>query len=114
MLEPEYSICRGFKGVFVLSPPLREGVLTGLRQAESGGVEWSPAVWWDELSEEEQDAIAARVAQLEERGPSLKRPAVGAIKESQHDGIARSVRSPQIRVLFIFDPRSKAISVGRR
>ena len=69
--------------------------------------------WWDELSEDEQVAIAARVAQLEDRGPNLKRPAVGAIKGSRYDPrmkeLRASVAGQQIRVLFMFDPRSKAI-----
>ena len=44
--------------------------------------------------------------------PQPQATAVGAMKGSRPDGIASSVRSRQIRVLFIFDPRSKAISVG--
>ena len=42
-------------------------------------------VWWDTLSDNEQVAIAARVALLGQHGPNLRRPAVGAIKGSKHD-----------------------------
>jgi hypothetical protein len=69
--------------------------------------------FWDELSEDEQVALEARVAQLQDHGPNLRRPAVGAIKGSRHDPrmkeLRASVKGQQIRVLFMFDPRSTAI-----
>jgi hypothetical protein len=69
--------------------------------------------WWDGLSESEQVALAARVAQLQEQGPILKRPTVGAITGSRHDPRMKELRvsvgGAQMRVLFVFDPRSTAI-----
>lgn len=69
--------------------------------------------WWDSLSEEEQLAVAARVALLEQHGPNLRRPAVGAIKGSKHDPQMKELRigvgGDQLRILFIFDPRRTAV-----
>jgi hypothetical protein len=69
--------------------------------------------WWDTLTEDEQVAIAARVRLLEEHGPSLRRPAVGAIKGSRHDPQMKELRvtvgGEQLRILFIFDPRRVAV-----
>lgn len=69
--------------------------------------------WWDSLTEDEQVAIDARVAQLIEHGPALKRPTVGQIVGSRHDPRMKELRASaghhQLRVLFVFDPRSTAI-----
>jgi hypothetical protein len=40
--------------------------------------------WWDNLSEEEQDAVTAAMNVLERRGPALGRPLVDTIKQSRH------------------------------
>jgi hypothetical protein len=69
--------------------------------------------WWDSLTEDEQVAIDARVGQLVEKGPNLKRPTVGQITGSRHDPRMKELRASaggeQLRVLFTFDPRSTAI-----
>jgi hypothetical protein len=69
--------------------------------------------WWTGLAEDEQIAIDAKVEQLIQNGPNLKRPTVGQIKGSRHDPRMKELRASaggqQLRVLFIFDPRSTAI-----
>ncbi len=70
-------------------------------------------IWWDSLTDAEQVAITARVALLEQHGPNLRRPAVGAIKGSRHDPQMKELRisvgGEQLRILFIFDPRRVAV-----
>jgi hypothetical protein len=64
--------------------------------------------WWNELSEEEQEEIDARVEVLERRGPGLGRPLVDAIGSSRHPHL-KELRAGSIRILFAFDPRRVAI-----
>jgi hypothetical protein len=66
--------------------------------------------WWDGLNHEEQDAIAAAVEILQERGPGLGRPLVDTIKGSRHSHM-KELRptAGNIRILFAFDPRRTAI-----
>lgn len=40
--------------------------------------------WWNSLSEDEQEEIAAKVDLLEERGPTLSRPHADVIVTSRH------------------------------
>ena len=64
--------------------------------------------WWNELSEEEQEEIDARVEVLGRHGPSLGRPLVDAIGLSRHPHL-KELRAGSIRILFAFDPRRVAI-----
>ena len=66
--------------------------------------------WYDTLSEEEQDAIAAAVELLIEHGPGLGRPFVDSIKGSRHHNM-KELRPTinDVRILFAFDPRRTAI-----
>jgi hypothetical protein len=64
--------------------------------------------WWNELSEEEQEEIDARVEVLERHGPGLGRPLVDAIGSSRHP-LLKELRAGSIRILFAFDPRRVAI-----
>jgi len=64
--------------------------------------------WWNELSEEEQEEIDARVEVLERRGPGLGRPLVDAIGSSRYPHL-KELRAGSIRILFAFDPRRVAI-----
>lgn len=64
--------------------------------------------WWNELSEEEQEEIDARVEVLERHGPGLGRPLVDAITSSRHPNM-KELRAGSIRILFAFDPRRVAI-----
>ncbi len=70
-------------------------------------------LWWlHELTEEQQEAIAARVKLLEERGPGLRRPYVGEIRGSAFDPQMKELICSEggaLRILFMFDPRTVAI-----
>jgi hypothetical protein len=68
--------------------------------------------WWNDLSQEEQEEIAAKVELLEERGPTLPRPHADVIKSSRHSNMKElrgKVNERHLRVLFAFDPRSTAL-----
>ena len=68
--------------------------------------------WWSDLSEEEQDAVVARVKLLMEHVPSLPLPYSSDIRSSRH-GRMRELRAQQagrpIRVFYAFDPRRTSI-----
>lgn len=68
--------------------------------------------WWTDLSEAEQESIAASVELLEIRGPTLPFPHSSGIKGSRH-GHMRELRIQHegrpYRVLYAFDPRRTAI-----
>lgn len=67
-------------------------------------------VWWDELTEDEQERIAAAVELLEENGPALGRPLVDTLEASRHPNMKElRPRGAHLRVLFAFDPRRSAI-----
>jgi hypothetical protein len=66
--------------------------------------------WWDDLTEDEQDAVATGVKLLMERGPSLGRPFVDTVQGSRHSNMKElRPRGGNLRVLFAFDPRRSAI-----
>ena len=69
-------------------------------------------IWWDTLSEAEQDEIDAKVELLQEHGPTLPRPHADTIASSRHKNM-RELRgkceSRHLRVLYAFDPRRTAI-----
>jgi hypothetical protein len=68
--------------------------------------------WWDGLTEDEQDSVAARVELLERHGPNLGRPQADAVHSSRHSNM-KELRiqhaGKPYRVLFAFDPRRRAI-----
>lgn len=68
--------------------------------------------WWNHLSEDEQDDIAAYVKLLEEKGPSLPFPYSSGVEGSRHNHM-RELRiqhaGDPYRVLYAFDPRRTAI-----
>ena len=68
--------------------------------------------WWQELSEGQQDAVAARVELLMEYGPNLPYPHSSDIRSSRH-GVMRELRAQSggrpIRVFYAFDPRRTSI-----
>lgn len=66
-------------------------------------------VWWQILSEEEQEAIDAAVELLEQRGPALGRPLADSVHQSRHSNMKELRPTTSIRVLFAFDPRRVAI-----
>ncbi len=67
--------------------------------------------WWTELSEADQDKIAAAVNVLADQGPNLKRPLVGKIEATSRHQHMKELIPPasSIRILFAFDPCSSAI-----
>lgn len=77
-------------------------------------VEYTDAfeTWWQMLSDDEQDAVAATVTLLEERGPSLPFPFSSGVSGSKH-GHMRELRvqyaGEPYRILYAFDPRRYAI-----
>ncbi len=69
-------------------------------------------IWWNGLSEGEQDDVAACVGLLEEKGPSLPFPYSSGIEGSRHNHM-RELRIQHAgnpyRVLYAFDPKRTAI-----
>jgi len=80
----------------------------------SWNVEYTDEVghWWAELSEEEQESVAASVRLLEERGPTLGFPHSSKIFGSKHTQM-RELRTQHdgrpLRTLYAFDPRRSAL-----
>lgn len=68
--------------------------------------------WWNELTENEQDSVAAKVQLLEQLGPQLPFPHSSGIQSSRHSHM-RELRiqhqGEPYRVLYAFDPRRVAI-----
>jgi len=68
--------------------------------------------WWNDLSEGEQDDVAAVIGLLEGKGPSLPFPFSSGIHGSRHSHM-RELRvqhaGAPYRVLYAFDPRRCAI-----
>src|SRR3990167_3709921 len=68
--------------------------------------------WWNTLSENEQEDIAAIVGLLEEKGVHLPFPFSSRIQGSKHSHL-RELRvqsnSNPMRILYAFDPRRVAI-----
>ncbi len=68
--------------------------------------------WWDGLNIGEQKDVSLAVTLLEEKGPALRRPHVGAISNSRHANMKELViqhAGRPYRVLFVFDPRRTGI-----
>lgn len=68
--------------------------------------------WWNVLSEDEQESVAASVELLRRLGPNLPRPHADVLKGSKHSNMKELRTQHQgrpIRTLFAFDPRRSAI-----
>lgn len=68
--------------------------------------------WWTELSETQQDRVAATVRLLEESGPSLPFPFSSGIKGSRHAHMRElrvQSRGNPLRIFYAFDPQRTAI-----
>lgn len=69
-------------------------------------------VWWNTLSEQAQDDIAAMVHLLEDKGPVLPFPYSSGIEGSKHSHM-RELRIQHAgrpyRILYAFDPRRIAV-----
>lgn len=68
-------------------------------------------VWFEALSEDQQDAVIARVGLLETEGPALGRPTVDTIVGSRHRNMKelRVSKGGAIRILFAFDLKRQAV-----
>lgn len=70
--------------------------------------------WLNSLDRESKIQVLAALEILKEQGPNLKRPLVGKINGSR---LVRSMKElrpgsagqSEIRILFVFDPKRKAI-----
>ena len=81
---------------------------------EEWEVEYSDefGLWWDSLTESEQDDVAAVVEVLQKVGPTLRRPLSGSIEGSRYPNMKELViqhAGSPYRVLYAFDPRRIAI-----
>lgn len=67
-------------------------------------------LWWNTLTEDEQERVTAAVELLEDHGPSLGRPVVDTVKGSRHGNMKElRPRGGHLRILFSFDPRRTAV-----
>ena len=68
--------------------------------------------WWNSLTEEEQESVAASVGLLENLGANLGYPYSSGVNGSKH-GHMRELRTQHagrpLRTLYAFDPRRSAI-----
>lgn len=71
--------------------------------------EWGE--WYWSLTEEQQDAVVARLEMLEDQGPTLGRPTAAEIDGSKvpHLKELRCSKDGALRILFVFDPRRCAV-----
>ncbi len=80
-----------------------------VRDVEVGLVE----EWLLNLSDDDYDLIIAALEVLQDEGPSLGRPLVDTIKGSRHKNMKElrpgSAGRSEIRILFAFDPKRRAI-----
>jgi hypothetical protein len=81
-------------------------------------MEWNVEVtdyfeaWWTDLTEAEQEDVAAVVELLESRGPQLPHPFSSGIRGSKHSHMRElriQHRGRPYRVLYASDPRRTAI-----
>lgn len=78
-------------------------------------VEFHPAceAWADGLGQADAEALLAAIRILRDVGPSLGRPLVDRIEGSRHANMKElrpgSTGRTEVRVLFAFDPRRRAI-----
>ena len=68
--------------------------------------------WFNQLTAEEQEEIAAAIGLLENRGPQLPFPYSSGVSSSRHSHMRElrtQVRGRPYRTLYAFDPRRVAI-----
>jgi hypothetical protein len=68
--------------------------------------------WWQSLTPDEQESLAASVELLRQVGPQLARPHADVLKGSKHANMKELRTQHQgrpLRTLFAFDPRRCAI-----
>src|ERR687891_1229890 len=78
-------------------------------------VEFHPACeqWADQLDQDDAEALLAAIRVLRDQGPTLGRPLVDTVKDSRHSNMKElrpgSTGRTEVRVLFAFDTRRRAI-----
>lgn len=85
----------------------------------TGGMSWDVRLWEDVeswvlgLDDETYNLVAAAITRLESEGPTLGRPTADRIKGSRHHNMKElrpgSTGRSEIRILFAFDPKRRAI-----
>jgi hypothetical protein len=68
--------------------------------------------WWDDLTEAQQDRLAAMVRLLAAQGPSLAFPYSSGVKTSKQEHMRElrvQIAGSPLRVFYAFDPRRTAI-----
>jgi hypothetical protein len=69
-------------------------------------------LWWDSLTEAEQEDVDAKVILLRAYGPGLRRPHSDVVASSRHPNMKELIvqhAGRPYRVLYAFDPRRCAI-----
>lgn len=70
-------------------------------------------VWADTLDQPDAEALLAAIRILRDHGPTLGRPLVDTVKGSRHKNMKElrpgSTGRTEVRVLFAFDPKRRAI-----
>ncbi len=69
-------------------------------------------VWWNSLSEAEQEDVNAKVILLQRFGPALRRPHSDVVASSRHSHMKELIiqhAGRPYRVLYAFDPGRSAI-----
>lgn len=78
-------------------------------------MEFDPAFeqWANTLDQADAEALLAAIRILRNHGPALGRPLVDTVKSSQHKNMKGlrpgSTSRTEVRVLFAFDPKRRAI-----
>lgn len=69
--------------------------------------------WADDLDQADAEALLAAIRVLRDHGPALGRPLVDSVKGSRHKNMKElrpgSTGRTEVRVLFAFDPKRRAI-----
>jgi hypothetical protein len=65
--------------------------------------------WYAALADQDRARVEARTDYLAEHGPAARRPIVGKIEASRHANMKELIVPGNIRILFAFDPRTRAV-----
>lgn len=72
-------------------------------------------LWFNELTEQEQDEATAVIELLQERGVQLRHPLSSGIEGSRHAHMRElriQAHGDPIRIFYAFDPRRVAVLIG--
>ncbi|WP_419923593.1 type II toxin-antitoxin system RelE/ParE family toxin [Candidatus Poriferisocius sp.] len=65
-------------------------------------------VWWNSLSDKDQDRLRGALGVLSQRGPGMGRPLVETLSASRYPNM-KELRVGTMRVLFAFNPLRHAV-----